>query len=235
MSRRFLVSFLALALSVVPALSQSLTLLGVGSSGSVAGPTITYIGDATCAFPASTCTVTNTNIGTAATDRTVIIGIDFNSQTTLTSVTIQGITSNIFVQTFANTMTTAFVGIGVPTGTTATVVITAASSQAGSTAHIGVWTVNGLNSLTPDNTQTASTSPCNITLTNVANGAAFMDTMSNATASEVITGTGFVQDYNVTYNVSKKAAGGHAPTTGTSLTLTGTSGNTKLCSGVSLH
>ncbi|TGT76158.1 MULTISPECIES: hypothetical protein [unclassified Mesorhizobium] len=111
-------------------------------------------------YPSSNQTVTFTgvSIGAAAANRYVFITIPYyngtSSNYSIASVTIGGISATIHAQPFLNAGAdrggTALVSALVPTGTTATVVVTWAASGAGYyRPRIAVYRVTGLQSTTP--------------------------------------------------------------------------------------
>lgn len=95
----------------------------------------------------STYTFASQNIGTAASDRVVIVLVKISATSgTISNVTIQGITSTL-IQYQGGAVGSCSVGIAiasVPTGTTGDVVVNFSSSLTGE-CGIGVYTANSIN------------------------------------------------------------------------------------------
>jgi hypothetical protein len=107
----------------------------------------------------STYTFTAQNLGTAAAGRYIVVAISSRkagAATTITGVTIGGVTATIVTQV-ANTVTnTNVAGIAiaaVPTGATGDIVVTFGASMA--RCNIGVYRVDNLLSATPYDTDTS--------------------------------------------------------------------------------
>lgn len=123
-------------------------------------PTYTYNTRSLDTSDATTYTYTNLNIGTAAVDRFVIVTITSRggSVTTITSVTIGGnaATQLAFVNSGVSGGYAAIYGLLVPTGTTATVVVT--QSALTLDCLVSSYSLYGLSSTTPYATATAGNS-----------------------------------------------------------------------------
>lgn len=105
----------------------------LGGPASLAGSlTLTHIASANGSIASNVATWTNMNIGTAGgfTTRRIIVafgGVSGISGSSLTSVTIGGISATVHITSFSNGWT-AIASADVPTGTTATIVATFGSN-----------------------------------------------------------------------------------------------------------
>lgn len=104
--------------------------------------TISYNGTASATVTASTFTFTPFPLGTAAANRKVIIGVVYNSATAVNSVTVGGTSAT----QIASNGACSFWVLDVPTGTTATIVVTMASAIVG--CAIAGWAAYGLRTST---------------------------------------------------------------------------------------
>lgn len=90
-------------------------------------PSITYNGSASNDTNITTYTFTSVSIGTAATNRIVMVAVTSSSGTparTITSATIAGVSATVLDVNTSFTNRTAFIYANIPTGTTATIVVT---------------------------------------------------------------------------------------------------------------
>ncbi len=155
---------------------------------------------------AQTVTFTAVGIGTAAADRYVFITIPYynggTSNISISSVTISGVLATIHSQPFLATTPRggcAIVSALVPTGTTADVVITWASSGAGYyRPRIAVYRVTGLQSTVPFNLITDTTvvvsSSRTFTVNTTKGGFVLLGAFLRADAKTM---TGLATDFNV--------------------------------------
>lgn len=100
----------------------------------------------------TTYTFSSVAIGTAATDRLVIVAVYWESGSgsiSLASGTIGGVTADISI-TRSGSIACALMTARVPTGTTATITVTL--SGGATKCAIGVWSATGVVSATPDAT-----------------------------------------------------------------------------------
>lgn len=120
--------------------------LGIFASGvGASGPTYTYQAYSVAGPP-----YTSIPIGVASVDRLVVVAVaGFNSvdARTVTSVTIGGVAATL-IENNSSTLLNAFAYATVPSGTTATIVVTL-SGVANRGQGIGVWEIKGLSSTTP--------------------------------------------------------------------------------------
>ncbi len=134
---------------------------------SLAPAVVTYIGNnSVSGINTASHTFTSQGIGTAASDRFVVVGVkvsEYTSTITISSVTIAGNSATrlgSLVRPSSNDIAVAFYGVVVASGTTGDIVINTTGGNIRQ-AVIGVWTVTGLLSTTPvatysDNTVSAS-------------------------------------------------------------------------------
>lgn len=123
------------------------------------GVRLQYITNVSSASDLTTYTFSSTSIGTAASDRYIIVSASLRSSAvrTFSSVTLGGSAMAQLVATDGAQTCIGIWGLHYPTGTTADIAVTM-SGGAGRCAT-GVWAVYGLNSLTPIDTSTSSASP----------------------------------------------------------------------------
>ena len=152
-----------LAYGQVPGMFQPLL------SGPIIPKIITYQTNAVLNSPATTFTFSSQAIGTAQANRYVIVGVGgSNSTRTVSTVTIGGISATQLVQQQSGIITSALFIANVPTGTTASIVVTWSGSQ--DRAGIGVWSATGLSSTSANSTGSTTTNNGTITLTTLSGG-----------------------------------------------------------------
>lgn len=175
----------------------------VTASGSGPAPvTITYVSTAT--LGASTVyTYTAQPIGTAASDRIVLVAPFIRCLTTQTinSVTIAGNTAtsiiNVNNTTGGNSNNAAIFALAVPTGTTATIVVTATGACL--RGSIGVWSMIGKSIVTATDTKSVSTGSSgnpSVSLNTGSNGAMIAMTSDGGGSSTGVTWTGVIENYD---------------------------------------
>lgn len=178
---------------------------------------------------ASSNTYTNAPIGTASSDRYVIVGVIGEDSTT---ATISGVTcagnamTNIAGTTLTNSNSvTAFYILNVTSGTTATIVATFTGNK--NATWIGVWTATGLTSTTPIGTATQTTDNTSTALTTTSGGFAIGIAGSYGGAA-TYTWTNLTERFDNTSNTTRNGSGADATTSGSSLNITSdaTSGST---------
>jgi hypothetical protein len=187
------------------------TLNGFGSGGG--GPLVaTFQSSATASVVSPVATYTNAPIGTASIDRCVIAGFtcDNNGSTGLTfTCDIGGVTATQLV-IFETATKQNYSGLWiarVPTGTTATINVTGSGSVSTAT-RIHVWTMTGLDSLSPTSTgstEAKSTAPgvINVNLTTL-NNATFA--VAGNIAAATFTWTNITERSDVTVSLSGHSA-----------------------------
>lgn len=122
----------------------------------------------------STYTYAAQNLGTASSDRKIIVAVHgrkSGANTTINSVTVGGISATIVVQDSNNLSNSNTAGIAiasVPSGTTGNVVVVFGATMARS--EIGLWSVVGLYNSTPTVTATSLTNDGTCTINVLAGG-----------------------------------------------------------------
>lgn len=209
------------------------------SLGQSAIPILSYIEVLTSTSNGPTVSFTGVNLGAAAADRLVVIGVTAfrgsagNNSRTISSATIAGAEAAIVVQntSAAQGVTVAIISAVVPTGATGTVSITFSGTVNG--PNISVFTITGLTSTTVDGGNAMATSltgsGTSATATfNVPAGACVVGIgASFANTSTTWSGTAGLTEMNdgvvASSTYSAASASGHAG--GASLTATATFGS----------
>jgi hypothetical protein len=144
-------------------------LIGFGAGGSVV--TLSFTDSSVDASNLTTYTFSTQALGTAASDRRIVVGAGSSSAagTTVSSVTVGGIAATQLATAGTGNGIAALWIASVPTGTTGDVVVT--FSQAQSRAGIGVWALYGAAAAAFD-TGTSTADPMTDTLNVPASGAA---------------------------------------------------------------
>lgn len=179
-------------------------------------------------FPdASTFTFTSVPIGTAAADRHVVMGVGGNDNVALytifPAVTVGGITATragggVHRKT-DNLWARSDIYIAlVPTGTTATIVVTWPNSI--DRCGLGVWACTGLSGLTAHQIVTDTLDPCNVSIDVPANGIAVGYMMTSGGVTTVWTNLTERFDAIVESADAHSGADGAFATTQTGLAVT---------------
>ena len=154
-------------------------------------PTVSYITALDNIADQTTYTYTAASIGTASAGRYVVIGVSGASGTTatrtVTSLTIGGVSATA-IQNPLTSIATSLFGLTVAAGTTADIVVTFSAAVVYSKIYI--YTVTGLNSTTPIDSDSASASgvtSISLTLTTQPN-AAIISICSGGNETTSITG-----------------------------------------------
>lgn len=121
-------------------------------------PILTFRQSANDTADAASYSFSSQAIGTAASDRLVIVAVhwDASSSRTISSATIGGVAATVAVQKINSGATPTGVGLiyaAVPTGTTATVAVTMSGGVV--RMGIGLWTLTGHLSNTPTTTNSS--------------------------------------------------------------------------------
>lgn len=188
------------------------------SSYGAAPKVLTYQGSAQFAGGA-TQTYTSAPIGTAASDRYVIVAIagEDNANTTITSVTCAG---NAMTPVVTSNSTRSSVGIYillVTSGTTANIAVTFSASKDAS--FIGVWSATGLSSATAVGTNTQTSNNTSTSLTAVAGGFA-VGVAGNYGSGATCAWTGLTEKFDLTQSSTRNGTGASDATTGSSINVT---------------
>jgi hypothetical protein len=157
-------------------------------------------------------------IGTAAANRYVIVGIGATATpTAVLSVTVGGIAATQVVsQVAGNSIAAIWIAL-VPTGTTATIVITFTGST--QKCSIGVWSATGI-SPTALSTASSTANPASLALTTINGGFAIAHMEVDSTGT--YTWTNATQRYAANIDSFSSYSGADALTSTSSLTITAT-------------
>jgi hypothetical protein len=150
-----------------------------------AAATVTYVGQTTSAADLSSYTFASTAIGVADADRTVVVSVasrKAGATTTITGVTVGGVSATELVQqanTITNTCVVGLYAIDVAAGTTATIVVTFGASMV--RCGIGVYRCTGI-STTPNDSGGTTTNGATVAL-DVTSGGAIIGVGTTATST----------------------------------------------------
>jgi hypothetical protein len=162
-------------------------------------PTLTYIGSATPTYAGNVATATGANIGTAASNRLVVV-VFFDmadGANSTASVTIGG--SAATVDTMANSTFNPVQGIAslnVPAGTTATIVVT--YGAAGGNGNFQIYTITGLSSFAhvgANSNWNGGLNPISTTIATSAGGVIITGATQNITPSGTTTSFSGTETY----------------------------------------
>lgn len=206
-------------------------------SGGGGGIALTYIGAVTPSVSGQVLTATSAPIGTAASNRLVVVLFTDVTGVSETSATVTIGGNAATVNTITNGPFPPCIGIAslvVTTGTTATIVVTLNGSGA-SLAHFEIYTITGLSSTTAVGSNSiwdSGTDPLSTTLATSSGGVVLamgiQQTISSST--NTISGTETYTQDNTPINISGSGFGSVAHATGTatnaSSTVTFTTGQT---------
>jgi hypothetical protein len=191
-------------------------------------PSITFTDSTSSSTGASSYTFSSLNIGTAASGRDVIVcvdGIGGASAPLVNSVTVGGSSLTEIVERTTTTnraSTTAIYKGGIPSGTTADIVVTFASATIFG-CGIVVFSATGIASAATD-TQTAiaSGASINVSLTVPSGGVAFGVSSTNAAGGGFVSWTNLTEaaDFNIATNDAMSAASSTTASGSVSITAT---------------
>lgn len=191
-------------------------------------PTVkTYITGTSSSSSATTFTFSSTSIGTASSDRLVVVVVEGRqavADRTVSSVTIGGVTATIASGTNVPSKYPGCIAyLTVTSGTTADIVVTFSGSTFGG-CGIQVYTLTSLSSTTPvDSDQSGMVaSPASVTLTTSSQGALIAGVGGNGGATGSISWTGPTEDYEVSPGTGHRVSSASKDNTGTSETVTAT-------------
>jgi len=197
-------------------------LVGFGAirDAAAGGKVLAYQTNAADPANLTTYTFSAQAIGTAASDRYVIVGVaGSNTASEPSTVTVGGVSATKVVGTAGGNHSAGLWVALVTSGSTADIVVTWPGSI--DRCAIGVWSSTGLSSVTPSNTATSNATPGSCTVTTLAGG--FAIAFSHLGYGTVTwSGTGVTQDFNTSIEASVKNTGASAATDGTNLTFTAT-------------
>lgn len=171
---------------------------------------LSFLQTASTTTGATTFTFSSQNLGTASSDRYIIVGIGTRKAGTtgqINSVTVGGVSATIVGQTKAtgdsNNSTAGMAIALVPTGTTGDVVVT--MSEAFLRMGISLWSATSLSSITPTDSGTSNASDptdnLNISAGGFAIGYSFAG--SNVTA----TWTGLTENFDTNFQTNASHTG----------------------------
>lgn len=159
------------------------------------GPNLSYIGTHVDENATQTRTYSNVSIGTAASDRLVVVCVMAGGGSDApTSITVGGNSATIHAQGEASYWQNATVAsLTVTSGTTATIAVTLGSPDGGPCV-ISVYTITGLGSTTPQDTDAnGGVDPINLQV-NVPSGALVIGCAHGGDADAAYTVTGLTAD-----------------------------------------
>ncbi len=201
-----------------------------GSNETVVSKPIFYVNRYIQTTNTTTYTFASCDIGTASADRRVIVGAHMYGSTSrsLTSATIAGISATELTTDTASTANTVLLIANVTTGTTGDIVLTWSGSCAGSA--VSVWYATGLTSDTPIATARGGTiSPVSSGSLSTVDGGFVVAAATCRYADGTLrthTWTNVTEQFDVeienTGTDGGSISGGHAATTGASVTITDT-------------
>ena len=191
-------------------------------------PTVkTYITGASSSGYTTSYTFSSTSIGTASSDRLVVVVVEGRQAVvdrTVSSVTIGGVSATIVSATNVSGRYPGCIAyLTVTSGTTADIVVTFSGST-GSGCAIQVYTLTSLSSTTPVDSDQSGTvaSPASVTLTTSSQGALIAGVGGNGGATGSISWTGPTEDYEVSPATGFRVGSASKDNTGTSETVTAT-------------
>jgi hypothetical protein len=164
---------------------------------------------------------TNKSFGAAAADRYMILALYFNDEnsTTITTVTIGGVTATSLYQSTNATIRMAFFGAQVPTGTTGNVTVRVANDGTLAYTYGALWRATGLQSTTPSATANSSADPGTGTLAVPNQGFALGFTGSGgAGGSPSCTWTGMTESFDQS-NANIGVSGAMSTAGGTTISI----------------
>ena len=182
---------------------------------------IVFTTNATDSTNGTTHTFSSQSIGTADSNRKVVVGISYNNSPgsiTVSSVTIAGVTAtSILNDVGPNSRELAIFQADVPTGTTGDIVIT--TSVSADSIGIGVWAVYDAAS-TAYQTQTSTANPLTTDLDVPAGGVAIG--VARSSSSSTYSWTNITEDYEQTNEATLTDSGASAAFSSqqTNLTIT---------------
>lgn len=191
----------------------------VGTTSSV--KSVSYRTQASQGSGSSSYNFTNQDIGTAASDRYVIVAIGngfTGGPRTVSAVTVGGISATQVVSVSGSTTNACLWIAAVPTGTTATIAITL-SGTVGQGIGIAVWAAYGLSSGTASASGSSTASPGSITLNPTTSDGFVIVYRATGGSVTTMTPTNYTERFDGAALGSDKHQGGDGPTTGVSLNV----------------
>lgn len=185
-----------------------------------------YLQGAESSSDLTTYTFSTQNLGVADSARYIIVGImarAIGGSTTVSSVTVGGISATLVVEHFNSSSNSDYAGLwiaAVPTGTTGDVVVTFSAGQL--RAHIDLWRAVNISSATATDTDKSTASPPSVALDIPAGGFAIGCGCSGAGGSSC-TWTGLTENNDrITESLNGSVASDVFASAQTGLTITAT-------------
>lgn len=160
-----------------------------------------FLQQATNGTTQTTYTFSSQNLGTAASDRYIVVAVGWRksgSAPSLSSVSVGGVSATSVVNYKSGTTTATGAAIfiaAVPTGTSGDVVITFSADSA--SCGIALYRVTGLTDTTPIETATSNANPRAVTLNGVEGGFIIAVDYNNVSGASTTTFSGLTEDYDV--------------------------------------
>lgn len=175
-------------------------LAGISGMGGFKAAVAAYQGGASSSTAGTTHTFLTQPLGTAASDRIIIVSVFGNAAAaagTISSATIGGVSASIIEQATDGGLTGGLIAAAVPTGTTETIAVTFSTSQ--SEVGIGIWSATGQVSATPV-ASGSNTDLSQITL-NAEPGGFVIAACGNGgdISEETVTWTGATEDFDMAF------------------------------------
>ena len=148
-------------------------LVGFGAGGETAAPAaIAYAASSSDETGSTTVTFTSLGIGTASSDRYVLVVVATRLTGSISSVTVGGAatTSVVAASNGVQKLEMYITSAVFTSGTTANVVVTTSAANSG--VIVATYTITGIVSITPSNTQTTTTDNATMSLSVPAGGVA---------------------------------------------------------------
>jgi len=184
--------------------------------------TLTFTDSAVTSGLSSTHTFTGKAIGTAASDRRVVVVVSLEGAASLTSVTIGGNTATADYVFAGAASLVGFYSYNLTTGITADIVVTVGALTY---VGIGVYALYGANA-TPSDTAGSNTNPNpSNTINVVAGGCAISAVEIRSNTNRTVTWTGLTEEYDAVVGNNDDSHSGAAdqfPTAQTGLTVQAT-------------
>lgn len=175
-------------------------LLGTGATI----PSLSYRTSAQQTGSATTFTFTTQDIGSASSARYVVVSTGApNGGSAPSSVTVGGLSASLLKSQSVSSYNTSIWIAAVPTGATATVVVSTASSLS---MGIGVWAVYNIMSSTAVATSGATGSAPSLNLTVSANGIVITSGFASDT-SPTTTWTGVTENFDTVFDTNRMTTG----------------------------
>lgn len=194
---------------------------GAGSSGPTTPVALTFTDSSVNANNLEEYTFNTQAIGTASADRHVIVALVYTeaASDTLTSVTVAGQSCTVVVNSTSGSGDSAIAITDAPvtSGTTATIVCSFSGSGP-TNCGIGVYSITGLGSTTPVDTDTTTTDNTGLTLNVEADGAVIG--VSSQASGATATWTNITENYDEVIETSVMHHTGASVLTAASGTLT---------------